>query len=277
MTTIISSMAFKGGATKSFTTVQTAAASARAGLLTVVIDGDMQANAGKAIGVDSTEGFFKLLAGGSTWKRELVQAPFEFTNLQNAPLLVLPGGAQTGSFKSNPITVSVMAEQIALLRGWADVVLIDTAPGYDEIHAAVYAVSDFIILPTVMELDSIESLSQSIQMMQETVKGGGRVPDVLGIFPNRFNSKYNSNRSMYSQLQTTYRRSYKVFDPMMESVACLDARDRCMSLYAHAETVGNIGFGRRYDKRAANRAVKNFDDSLAQKVLSAVEARSAVA
>lgn len=270
MTKIITATAFKGGATKTTVISLLGAACARAGLLTVMLDCDMQGNLTESVGLPKTDGFFDMILNNLSWRDGLVQVPKIFTNLDDAPLFILPGGVQTGNFKKFPGLNESIANQLAALDGWADVVLIDTAPGYDDLHAAMYATATDVILPTTMELDSVKGIKSSMDVLRASRDAGIRIPNILGIFPNRFNSKYTSHRNHYSNLHTLYEAECPILEPVMENVAFLDARDRSRSIYSHLETINALKLGQRYDKRAANRAIANFNESLATYVIQYV-------
>lgn len=276
MTLIFSSVAFKGGVGKTTMIVNLAAACARAGLNTVLIDADMQKNSTESMGVEPGTQFYDLILGGADWSDATVDVPTEFTNVDEHQFKVVPSSLQTGILKDHKDTANNMRHLIGLLRGYADVVFIDTAPGFDEIHAGAYLVSDYVLLPTTCEPDSLEGFVSTFDLLRTVTDQHGKAADVYGILPNMFKSKWNAHLRGYDLLRINYRRSYKLLDPILESVAFVDARSRCMSIYAHTERVNIRGFGQRFDKRAAYRAVKNFDDSLALGVLDLVKKQQQV-
>lgn len=277
MTVIISAPSFKGGVGKTTTIVHLAAACARAGLHTIVIDADMQGNAASMMGVQREDGFYDLIAGGKDWSDVLRTVPREFANT-DTPLMVLPGGLQTTTLKKHDLTVDNMVDLIGLLRGYADVVLIDTAPGFDDIHAGMYAVSDYVILPTQCEEDSIESLPDTFTLLSASLAVLPRVAQIMGILPTMVNKEVNAHLLGMDKLRMTYRRQYAIFAPIYDLVAFKDARTRQMSIYAHLETIPQTrGMGRRLSKPSATKAVEAFDNAIARQVIAMAREKAAVA
>lgn len=268
--------AFKGGVTKTTTTVQLAGRLAREKKRVVVIDADMQANATRALGVDPTDGFYDLILGGKDPADVVQLVPLEFTNMQDHELYVVTGGLLTSETKKNPLTKPSIQEAFRLFEGWADVVLIDTSPGFDDIHAGVFTTVDYMLLPTLCEPDSIESLEQTFDLLFASASAGEKVAQVLGVLPSRFNSKAGMHLNALTILQAMYRRKYRIFDPIMESNAFMDARGRCRSIYSHVETIRDDG-GRRYNLAHAQKAVKNFDMEIADPIVALVNKEQAVA
>jgi chromosome partitioning protein len=269
MTLIIAADAFKGGVTKTTNTIHLAARLAREGKRVVVIDADMQANASRALGVEPDDGFYQLILGGKNPSEVVRFVPLEFTNLPDHELYVVTGGLLTTELKKNKQTKPMINSLLRLFDGWADVLLVDTSPGFDDIHAGVFTVSDYMLLPTLCELDSIESLDQTFDLLYASALDGETVAQVLGIVPSRFNSKIGAHLNNYTMLQAMYRRKHRLFDPVLESNAFMDARGRCRSIYAHLETI-RADKGRRYNAKHAEKAIKNFDDALADHVVKLV-------
>jgi len=279
MTLIISAIGRKGGITKTSTATNLAAACARAGLFTVFIETDGQGNASSTMGVEKSDGFYDLIVGNARWEDLLVQVPGTFTGVKNSQLYMLPAHDRTSEFEMEDDTSDRMSLRIQQLRGWADVVVIDTSPGLTNVHLACYLTSDYVYLPTLCEADSVESLRSAFKYIDQTrgIAGEKPIAQVLGILPNRFIVKQKDARENYGMIRGIgYMKSCPVFNPVFDGVAWHEARTDKLSIFAHAQRPASSWLS--HNRSAAREAVKWFTPftdqviALAQKMQMAASA-----
>jgi len=198
MTLIIASMGRKGGLGKTTYSENLAAACARAGLLTVFVEADGQGNASEHMRVQPHDGFKHLMLGGREWQDVLLPVPEIFCGMKTR-LFMVSASDQTFAVEKANETPERMITALKALRGWADVVIVDTSPGANNIHVGCYYAADYVLLPTLCTMDSINSISKTLRYLQTAEfegKGQYHAAKVLGILPNQYRqgertSQYN--------------------------------------------------------------------------------------
>lgn len=256
MTKIVAIMGRKGGITKSTIAKTLAAGAARQGLRTVLVDADGQGNASSGVQVQPHDGFYDLILKDAEFADVLQRVPVSFTGDEKSELYLLSSFNAQRLVEKDDSTSARIYQRFQELRGWADVVIVDTSPGITEVHTGFYYTADYILLPTLCEMDSILSLSSTIAYLQEAEaageKGGYMVAEVLGIIPNRFDSKENVQTANVGYVRGRYDRDYPIFDPISDLTVWNQASQLRTSIYAFA------GMGSWNEKRSANRAIREF-------------------
>src|SRR5215203_3732020 len=190
MTVIISVLGRKGGIGKTTLAKNIGAAAALQGYTTVVIDADGQGNAADGMRVKRWDGFKALVLDDAEWSEVLSPVPLEFTGQAVNYFAVLPAFNQQVLVEKNDDTPPMIYERMNELRGVADVVICDLPPGTSNTHIGLYYASDYVILPTLLEIDSVKSLETTVQYLDVAgaagKSAGYNVAEVLGIVPNRF-------------------------------------------------------------------------------------------
>lgn len=253
MTLILSVMGRKGGITKTTVAVNLAAQCALNGLFTVLVETDGQGNASEHMGVKPHDGFTELILGERNWDQLLLPVPQPFTG-KKVELFMLSAADLTREVEEDSGTVMRMVAALNALRGWADVVIIDTAPSINSVHVGCYYGSDYVLLPTLCELDSINSLSKTIKYLETADmagKGDLHAAKVLGILPNRYYKGGRTSQFNLGMVMGRFGHEHHVYPQIYEEQAWAYARSRncCVS----ALTQGDFR-----ERESRKKAEKNF-------------------
>lgn len=254
-TTFVAIAGRKGGITKSTLAKNLAAGCALAGLRTVLVDADGQGNASSGVRVTPHDAFHSLIVGDLEFQDVLVRIPDEFTG-QALDLFLLSAFNGQQAVEKHPDASTLIYERFQELRGWADVVIVDTSPGITDVHTGFYFVSDFILLPTLCEMDSILSLDTMIDFLNRAKEAGAKdglsVAQILGIVPNRFDKSQSVHKVNVGYIRGRYDRQYHIFDPITDLAVWVQAAQVRESIYRFAHT-GTWG-----EKRKAQRAINEL-------------------
>ena len=154
----------KGGVGKTTTAVNLSAGLALAGNTVLLIDTDTQGHCSRLLGVDPPAGLAELIEGS---KNTLIEA--------RERLFLLAGGKNLEGI-SRLISKESINPQLYLSRilkqfdGQYNFVIVDTAPGFNELNVNVLFYVSEVIVPVSLEVLSIEGLiafRQEIERVQE--------------------------------------------------------------------------------------------------------------
>ncbi|MFB7800432.1 MULTISPECIES: ParA family protein [unclassified Isoptericola] len=170
MTVILTVANNKGGVAKSTTTVQTAAALARAGMRVAVVDSDPQGNATRRLGIEwdpanpipslseaisaGVEGAAAGALIGCGWVDESGNPTREAEQID-----VVPARFDLINREAEAGTVGAVRRLKKALAGWSDdydVVLIDSRPDLGHLVQMAFAASDAVIIATDLGYDGPE-------------------------------------------------------------------------------------------------------------------------
>lgn len=158
--TIISILNQKGGVTKTTSTVTLGHGTARAGLKTLIIDLDPQANCSDALGVAvdaaaPTPNLYSLLVEKAT----LAEVALEVRE----NLYLVRSDHFTVEVKSILMGKNFREYALAnvLKRHPFDVVFIDNAPSLDVLQTAALVASDYVIIPSTMKQLSVKGIYET--------------------------------------------------------------------------------------------------------------------
>jgi len=235
MTLILSILGRKGGITKTTVAVNLSAKLALEGLFTVLIEADGQSNASAHMGIDARDLFAELMLGKREWADVLLPVPETFAG-RPVELLALSAADLTREVEENPGTPARLVKSLSSLRGWADVIIIDTSPGITHIHTGCFLASDVVLLPTLCELDSIESVSKTLTYLERsalTDERMGKAAGVVGILPNRLKRSGQIGWENHGMVKGRFAHTYHVFPPVFENPVWALARANHQSIYAY--------------------------------------------
>lgn len=232
MTTIITSASKKGGVGKTTFAVTAAAALARAGYSVILLDLDGQGNATASTGLDMRGDVYALLVDGEEWADLLRPAPVEFAG--KGDLYVLSSDASTDNVVGIAGIQQALHDRLQLLRqAGADVVIIDTAPGNTDLHMGCYFASDYVMIPTLCEVDAVEGVGQTIAHITRARELGAGIPvaQVGGILPTRLNVTTKDMWFMLGELSGRFYSHYVFKEVIRENPAWRLARQERRSVY----------------------------------------------
>ncbi|NUO63719.1 MAG: ParA family protein [Gemmatimonadaceae bacterium] len=160
----------KGGVGKTTTAVNLAAAFARRGVRTILVDVDPQGSVRYGIGLrpgQPTPGITEYLSGDRALQEVLLPTPL-------ASLRVLLAGAiadrgDHADFQRQITTPGVLDELFDELAGRADLVIVDTPPGLGAIVRRVLEASAHAIVPLQCEPLALQTTPQILRGLQDIV------------------------------------------------------------------------------------------------------------
>ena len=160
----------KGGVGKTTTAVNLAAAFARRGVRTILVDVDPQGSVRYGIGLrpgQPTPGITEYLAGDRALQEVLLPTP-----LAALRVLLAGGIADRGDhadFQRQITTPGVLDELFDELAGRADLVIVDTPPGLGAIVRRVLEASGHAIVPLQCEPLALQTTPQILRGLQDIV------------------------------------------------------------------------------------------------------------
>lgn len=239
MTIIISIMGRKGGIGKTTFAKNICAAAALQGYNTLLIDADGQGNATDGVRVKREDGFKALILDNAEWDDVLRPVSNEFIGGEAGTLFVLPAWDRQYMVEKDDNAPVIIFERLAELRGSVDIVICDLPPGTSNTHIGMYYASDYVLLPTLCELDSVTSLGSTISYLnQASVEGarlGYNVARVLGIAPNKMSVTERVHQSNAGYVRGRYDQHFTVFSPLRDLAVWRKAQQLRMSVFALSE------------------------------------------
>lgn len=233
MTVIISVQGRKGGITKSTTATNVAAGCALMGLRTLLIDADGQGNASSAVGIEPNDGFYALIAQDAEWADVIMTVPEQFAG-EGAHLHLVSAADAQHMIEGREETSSLIIQRFQELEDFYDVVIVDTSPGLNYVHNGLYFASDYVLLPTIIEEDSIRSVDKTLSYLANAAAQAEQVglsaAKVLGILPNRFSARGTVERIWYRRLLELYG-DYHIFPVVREYAIWKEARAYRQSIW----------------------------------------------
>jgi cellulose biosynthesis protein BcsQ len=239
MTTIISIMGRKGGIGKTTFAKNICAAASLQGFKTLLIDADGQGNATDGVRVKREDGFQALIQHDASWDDVLRPVPAEFIGGDVQNFFVLPAFDRTYMVEQDTNSPALIYERLSELRGYVDVIVVDLPPGTSNTHIGMYYASDYVLLPTLCELDSVTSLASTIKYLEQAGAEGARVgypvARVLGIAPNKMSVTERVHQSNAGYVKGRYDQHFTCFSPLRDLAVWRKAQQLRMSIFALSE------------------------------------------
>ncbi len=145
----------KGGVGKTTTAVNVSAGLALAGNKVLLIDTDTQGHCSRLLGVNPDKGLAELIEGTATPSEAIIEAREGLfllagnRNLEGISRLISREGINPQLY---------LSKRLKQFDGQYDFVIVDTAPGFNELNINVLFYVKEIIVPVSMEILSIEGL-----------------------------------------------------------------------------------------------------------------------
>lgn len=234
-TTIISVLSRKGGSTKTTTATTLAVGLALRGLNVLLIESDGQGDASKTVGLEPRDDFYNLVLGDAEFADVIRPVPVKFTGKQ-VDLAILSAADATRVVEEDKQTPSVMYARFQELRGYYDVVIGDTSPGITNVHSGWYYASDYVLLPTLCETDSVHSIGKTLSFLAKADEDGRDAgypaAKVIGILPNRYSKAEKTSQFNLGLIHGMYGRENHVFEHVRDLTAWGTARRENKSIYS---------------------------------------------
>jgi chromosome partitioning protein len=248
---VITLMNEKGGVGKTSLSVILAGGLALRGRRVVVIDADAQGNLTGAFGLERQPHFYQFCTvPAADLGRLTIARPVALAHY--AP----PGSTMTGTLycigsdtstrriaplmhKEVPaerrVSRLVLRERLSALQRSTDVVIIDTPPTPSDLHEAIAAATDYVIMPTGCEVFSaLEGLSSTLEHTENlralAANSGVEVSQLLAIIPNAFKKASVVHQEILALIQQHY--GAAVWEPVPETETIKQTHLRRRSLFA---------------------------------------------
>lgn len=240
MTIILSIIGRKGGIGKTTLAKNICAAAALSGFSTILVDADGQGNASDGVRIKRFDGFRSLILDNAEWSDLLRPVPVEFIGQEGKSFYALPASDRQWEVDQNAEVPPVIVERMNELRGTVDIVVCDLPPGVGNTHIGLYYASDYVLLPTLCEYESVQSLASTVSYLSNAAEAGRRVgynvAQVLGVVPNRFTVTERVHQANAGYIRGKYDAHFNIFTPLRDLAVWRKAAQLRTSVFALSET-----------------------------------------
>ena len=221
----------KGGAGKTTTAVNLAACFASSGRRVLLVDTDTQAQAAKILGLKPSRGLADLLEGEEDCIKEAGE------NLQI--LAGSPALAQTKRLISRRDIRSeaVLSEAFEHFKGLYDFIILDTAPGWDELTVNVLFYATELLCPVSLEALSLDGFLSFLGALEPIRRY--KEMEVDYILPTFYDRRVKKSEEILGQLQDHF--GEKLCDPIRYSVRFSEAAGFGQTIFQYSPSDPGAG------------------------------------
>lgn len=195
----------KGGVGKSFLTVNVAVALANAGCRVLLIDLDPQACSTNLLLPQDTD-YSNLLTALEIYSSEELgfKDAVVGTNYEGLSLVACKGKARKLHKKlANENPKFILSSKMQGLADY-DLILFDVPPTFGDIITSAYITSDLVIMPTLPDIWSIESIDLTMEDIRDAAQEYGcRVPECKVVL-NRYSGHRSASKDAIAELEENY-------------------------------------------------------------------------
>lgn len=229
--TVITLLNEKGGVGKTTIATHIAAGLALAGHRVILVDTDPQGNATAAVGHDKAPAFYDLCVRNTSWQAVLkpvhpdVYSPPE--SQSSGQLFLVPSNNESRNIANSMGNRAVIRRRFQELEKVVNFIVVDTSPTPSLLNESILLATDYVLIPTDTEaFSALEGVPDSIEHTKvardATLEVGLDASKLMGIIPNKFQSKTVGHREVLHHLRERYGRL--AWDPINRSVAFSDAQ-----------------------------------------------------
>jgi len=186
----------KGGAGKSTTCVNLAAALADQGKRVLLVDTDTQGHVATMLGLSPSAGLAELIVGQASKEEAVVEA--------RPNLWLLAGGKKVAGLKQliakkEFAAESTIKEGLECIEGEFDFVLLDTSPGWDSLLINVLFYARELLLPVSTEVLTLKSVIDFTERVREILRYNPQL-SISYVVPTFFDQRVKKSSEIIDQL-----------------------------------------------------------------------------
>ncbi len=233
---IISVANQKGGVGKTTTTVNLGDLFAREGFRVLIVDTDVQGHVALSLGKQKGPGLYTVL---------IEKAPIDDAVIEGRPNLDVIASDKRTEIAKLILTGQSFRERAliqALEHADYELILIDLAPSLDILHVAALLASQFVVIPTRLDLLALDGVNELIRSIHELNQQGAGIQDyrILPTFYDRITRETHTNLQLLVQ---TF--GVRVLPPIPQDVKAREASSYGQTLMEYAPTCpAMIGLGK---------------------------------
>lgn len=169
MTVIIPFANQKGGVAKTTSAITLGHGLAMRGIRTLIVDTDPQGHVAFSLGLDKSDGLYKLIVEEEPLTNVAVEA--------RPNLYIVPSNKHTEKVKRY-VTGLDYREHIftdALTNSGYKIILLDMAPSLDVLQVAALMAADWVLIPTKLDALAVDGVNEVLASYAEAVRHGAQV------------------------------------------------------------------------------------------------------
>jgi chromosome partitioning protein len=218
----------KGGVGKTTTAVSLAAGMAKAGQRVLLVDMDAQGQVSKALGLRPEAGVAEIVMDDVAPEQAVVEA--------REGVWLLAGGQSLAGLKREIARKDfgaerTVAETLVSLEGAYDVVLVDTAPGWDTLMVNALFYADEVLSPVALEAMALQGMIEFARSLRSIQKYH---PDLRlrYVLPTFMDRRVKKSTEILGRLRSYY--GDLVCEPIRYNVRLSEAPGRGRTIFEYA-------------------------------------------
>ena len=230
----------KGGVAKSTSAINFGVGLARMGKKVLLVDVDAQGSLTASMGYQQPDSIENTLA--SIMEMEVNDIDYDAQNFgilhHEEGVDILPSNIELSGLEVSLVGVwsreMILSRYIEKVRGYYDVIILDSMPSLGLVTLNVFAAADRIIIPCPAAFLSLKGLEQLIKTIGKVKKSLNPKVEIEGILITMLDARTNYARDIVELLDTAYGDALRIFKTRIPySVRAAEASAEGVSIFAH--------------------------------------------